>query len=125
MSPSGMNPDLSIVKVEKSDGAHGSGLNMHVDMQEEGVMHIHRGRMAPGGEHDGVEPTEQELEDWAREEMSNEGSNISGDQNNSWYMGTFKGRFCVIYFHIETCIKGTEKLIRDYNCRSQAIVLLD
>ncbi|XP_021368189.1 uncharacterized protein LOC110459952 isoform X10 [Mizuhopecten yessoensis] len=86
-STADMTPDLSIVKIESSNHETG-GLDMHVDMPEEGVMRIHPGRMPDEQE----EASDKEIEDWAREEMSNEGSNISGDQNNSWYMGTFKGR---------------------------------
>ncbi|XP_021368181.1 uncharacterized protein LOC110459952 isoform X3 [Mizuhopecten yessoensis] len=85
-STADMTPDLSIVKIESSNHETG-GLDMHVDMPEEGVMRIHPGRMPDEQE----EASDKEIEDWAREEMSNEGSNISGDQNNSWYMGTFKG----------------------------------
>ncbi|OWF43292.1 Kelch repeat and BTB domain-containing protein 7 [Mizuhopecten yessoensis] len=84
-STADMTPDLSIVKIESSNHETG-GLDMHVDMPEEGVMRIHPGRMPDEQE----EASDKEIEDWAREEMSNEGSNISGDQNNSWYMGTFK-----------------------------------
>ncbi|XP_033752957.1 uncharacterized protein LOC117336493 isoform X7 [Pecten maximus] len=86
-STADMTPDLSIVKIEASNHETG-GLDMHVDMPEEGVMRIHQGRMPD----DQDDTSDKEIEDWAREEMSNEGSNISGDQNNSWYMGTFKGR---------------------------------
>ncbi|XP_033752958.1 uncharacterized protein LOC117336493 isoform X8 [Pecten maximus] len=85
-STADMTPDLSIVKIEASNHETG-GLDMHVDMPEEGVMRIHQGRMPD----DQDDTSDKEIEDWAREEMSNEGSNISGDQNNSWYMGTFKG----------------------------------
>ncbi|XP_069132888.1 uncharacterized protein [Argopecten irradians] len=85
-STADMTPDLSIVKIEASNHETG-GLDMHVDMPEEGVMRIHPGRMPDEQE----ETSDKEIEDWAREEMSNEGSNVSGDQNNSWYMGTFKG----------------------------------
>ncbi|XP_069132880.1 serine-rich adhesin for platelets-like isoform X6 [Argopecten irradians] len=84
-STADMTPDLSIVKIEASNHETG-GLDMHVDMPEEGVMRIHPGRMPDEQE----ETSDKEIEDWAREEMSNEGSNVSGDQNNSWYMGTFK-----------------------------------
>ncbi|XP_033752953.1 uncharacterized protein LOC117336493 isoform X3 [Pecten maximus] len=84
-STADMTPDLSIVKIEASNHETG-GLDMHVDMPEEGVMRIHQGRMPD----DQDDTSDKEIEDWAREEMSNEGSNISGDQNNSWYMGTFK-----------------------------------
>ncbi|XP_060086278.1 uncharacterized protein LOC132565629 isoform X8 [Ylistrum balloti] len=86
-STADMTPDLSIVKIEASNHETG-GLDMHVDMPEEGVMRIHQGRLPEEQE----DTSDKEIEDWAREEMSNEGSNVSGDQNNSWYMGTFKGR---------------------------------
>lgn len=91
-STADLTPDLTIVKIEASNHETG-GLDMHVDMPEEGVMHIHSGRIPPDDQDD---VSDKEIEDWAREEMSNEGSNISGDQNNSWYMGTFKGRSKII-----------------------------
>ncbi|XP_033752963.1 uncharacterized protein LOC117336493 isoform X12 [Pecten maximus] len=91
-STADMTPDLSIVKIEASNHETG-GLDMHVDMPEEGVMRIHQGRMPD----DQDDTSDKEIEDWAREEMSNEGSNISGDQNNSWYMGTFKGGSSVTF----------------------------
>jgi len=85
-----MTADLSIVKVESNMLEDTGGLDMHVDMPEAGVMQMHPGRLSQG--EDQEEPSDNEIEDWTREEMSNEGSNVSGDQNNSWYMGTFKGR---------------------------------
>ncbi|XP_069132893.1 myoneurin-like isoform X17 [Argopecten irradians] len=100
-STADMTPDLSIVKIEASNHETG-GLDMHVDMPEEGVMRIHPGRMPDEQE----ETSDKEIEDWAREEMSNEGSNVSGDQNNSWYMGTFKGHSNPVYNTSATTLPG-------------------
>ncbi|XP_060086276.1 uncharacterized protein LOC132565629 isoform X6 [Ylistrum balloti] len=96
-STADMTPDLSIVKIEASNHETG-GLDMHVDMPEEGVMRIHQGRLPEEQE----DTSDKEIEDWAREEMSNEGSNVSGDQNNSWYMGTFKDSASVSHSQMQS-----------------------
>jgi hypothetical protein len=48
-------------------------------------------------EHD--DESDLELEeasgDWSRDEMSNEAG--GSDQNNSWYIGQFKGRFTIFF----------------------------
>ncbi|XP_060086418.1 protein sister of odd and bowel-like isoform X9 [Ylistrum balloti] len=88
-STADLTPDLSIVKVEAAlgDGETG-GLDMHVDMAEQSIM-----QMQAGASHqeEFEEPSDAEIEEWAREEMSNEGANMSGDPNSSWYMGSYKG----------------------------------
>ncbi|XP_060086412.1 zinc finger protein 37-like isoform X4 [Ylistrum balloti] len=87
-STADLTPDLSIVKVEAAlgDGETG-GLDMHVDMAEQSIM-----QMQAGASHqeEFEEPSDAEIEEWAREEMSNEGANMSGDPNSSWYMGSYK-----------------------------------
>ncbi|XP_021368285.1 protein sister of odd and bowel-like isoform X16 [Mizuhopecten yessoensis] len=89
-STADLTPDLSIVKVEAAlgDGETG-GLDMHVDMAEQSIL-----QMQAGTSHheEFEEPSDAEIEEWAREEMSNEGANMSGDPNSSWYMGSYKGR---------------------------------
>ncbi|XP_021368279.1 zinc finger protein 37-like isoform X10 [Mizuhopecten yessoensis] len=88
-STADLTPDLSIVKVEAAlgDGETG-GLDMHVDMAEQSIL-----QMQAGTSHheEFEEPSDAEIEEWAREEMSNEGANMSGDPNSSWYMGSYKG----------------------------------
>ncbi|XP_063401555.1 uncharacterized protein LOC134685596 isoform X16 [Mytilus trossulus] len=80
-----MAPDLSIVKVEPTGEA---GLDMYVDVPEESMMQAQQREQR---EHD--DESDLELEeasgDWSRDEMSNEAA--GGDQNNSWYIGQFKG----------------------------------
>ncbi|XP_060086429.1 protein sister of odd and bowel-like isoform X19 [Ylistrum balloti] len=92
-STADLTPDLSIVKVEAAlgDGETG-GLDMHVDMAEQSIM-----QMQAGASHqeEFEEPSDAEIEEWAREEMSNEGANMSGDPNSSWYMGSYKGELLV------------------------------
>ncbi|XP_021368308.1 flocculation protein FLO11-like isoform X37 [Mizuhopecten yessoensis] len=87
-STADLTPDLSIVKVEAAlgDGETG-GLDMHVDMAEQSIL-----QMQAGTSHheEFEEPSDAEIEEWAREEMSNEGANMSGDPNSSWYMGSYK-----------------------------------
>ncbi|XP_021368304.1 zinc finger protein 37-like isoform X33 [Mizuhopecten yessoensis] len=90
-STADLTPDLSIVKVEAAlgDGETG-GLDMHVDMAEQSIL-----QMQAGTSHheEFEEPSDAEIEEWAREEMSNEGANMSGDPNSSWYMGSYKGPY--------------------------------
>ncbi|XP_021368307.1 myoneurin-like isoform X36 [Mizuhopecten yessoensis] len=92
-STADLTPDLSIVKVEAAlgDGETG-GLDMHVDMAEQSIL-----QMQAGTSHheEFEEPSDAEIEEWAREEMSNEGANMSGDPNSSWYMGSYKGELVV------------------------------
>ncbi|XP_052065400.1 uncharacterized protein LOC127705183 isoform X6 [Mytilus californianus] len=80
-----MAPDLSIVKVEPTGEA---GLDMYVDVPEESMIQAQQREQR---EHD--DESDLELEeasgDWSRDEMSNEAA--GGDQNNSWYIGQFKG----------------------------------
>lgn len=102
-STADMTPDLTIVKVEAAIGVSDTGgLDMQVDMPaEHGMMHIHSG--VPQQE-EFEEPSDAEIEEWAREEMSNEGANVSGDPNSSWYMGQYKGRNLLLHFTLSTLI---------------------
>ena len=83
-----MAPDLSIVKIEPTSGD--PGLDMYVDVPDDSMMQAQQREQR---EHD--DESDLELEDasgdWSRDEMSNEAG--GGDQNNSWYIGQFKGRF--------------------------------
>ncbi|XP_033753468.1 protein glass-like isoform X20 [Pecten maximus] len=88
-STSDLTPDLSIVKVEAALGeGETGGLDMHVDMAEQSIMQMQAGT---SHQEEFEEPSDAEIEEWAREEMSNEGANMSGDPNSSWYMGSYKG----------------------------------
>ncbi|XP_069132928.1 zinc finger protein 37-like isoform X22 [Argopecten irradians] len=89
-STSDLTPDLSIVKVEAALGeGETGGLDMHVDMAEQSIMQMQAGT---SHQEEFEEPSDAEIEEWAREEMSNEGANMSGDPNSSWYMGSYKGK---------------------------------
>ncbi|XP_069132913.1 myoneurin-like isoform X9 [Argopecten irradians] len=89
-STSDLTPDLSIVKVEAALGeGETGGLDMHVDMAEQSIMQMQAGT---SHQEEFEEPSDAEIEEWAREEMSNEGANMSGDPNSSWYMGSYKGQ---------------------------------
>lgn len=94
-------PDITIVKVESAQTesgepqASGSGMNimsvtggldMHVDDDGGGMSSNQQTIILEEGE----DLSDAELEEWAKEEMSNEGSNISGDQ--SMLQSSFKGR---------------------------------
>ncbi|XP_033753472.1 zinc finger protein 37-like isoform X24 [Pecten maximus] len=90
-STSDLTPDLSIVKVEAALGeGETGGLDMHVDMAEQSIMQMQAGT---SHQEEFEEPSDAEIEEWAREEMSNEGANMSGDPNSSWYMGSYKGPY--------------------------------
>ncbi|XP_033753469.1 hypermethylated in cancer 2 protein-like isoform X21 [Pecten maximus] len=92
-STSDLTPDLSIVKVEAALGeGETGGLDMHVDMAEQSIMQMQAGT---SHQEEFEEPSDAEIEEWAREEMSNEGANMSGDPNSSWYMGSYKGELVV------------------------------
>ncbi|XP_069132937.1 protein sister of odd and bowel-like isoform X31 [Argopecten irradians] len=105
-STSDLTPDLSIVKVEAALGeGETGGLDMHVDMAEQSIMQMQAGT---SHQEEFEEPSDAEIEEWAREEMSNEGANMSGDPNSSWYMGSYKGDHAVddrfsTYFPCEIC----------------------
>ncbi|XP_063401551.1 uncharacterized protein LOC134685596 isoform X13 [Mytilus trossulus] len=91
-----MAPDLSIVKVEPTGEA---GLDMYVDVPEESMMQAQQREQR---EHD--DESDLELEeasgDWSRDEMSNEAA--GGDQNNSWYIGQFKGHHVAQRSHLQS-----------------------
>ncbi|XP_069132931.1 zinc finger protein 37-like isoform X25 [Argopecten irradians] len=105
-STSDLTPDLSIVKVEAALGeGETGGLDMHVDMAEQSIMQMQAGT---SHQEEFEEPSDAEIEEWAREEMSNEGANMSGDPNSSWYMGSYKGEILVddrfgAYFPCDIC----------------------
>ncbi|XP_052065407.1 uncharacterized protein LOC127705183 isoform X13 [Mytilus californianus] len=107
-----MAPDLSIVKVEPTGEA---GLDMYVDVPEESMIQAQQREQR---EHD--DESDLELEeasgDWSRDEMSNEAA--GGDQNNSWYIGQFKGQEIPI-------TEGFEKLRqKKYNPKTRPTVEL-
>ncbi|KAK3103686.1 hypothetical protein FSP39_021012 [Pinctada imbricata] len=81
-------PDLKIVKIETNDSLTG-GLDMYVDKGEDGMLRLHG--IEDRQNDDGSDVEHDHSVDWSKEEMSNEGSNVSTDQNNSWYIDQFKG----------------------------------
>ena len=78
-------PDLSIVKVENSD-ENATGLDMYVDMPEDGMMRLQGMDDSQNG--DGSDTEQDQSIDW-KEDVSNDGT--GADQNNSWYIDQFKG----------------------------------
>ncbi|XP_021368294.1 myoneurin-like isoform X24 [Mizuhopecten yessoensis] len=115
-STADLTPDLSIVKVEAAlgDGETG-GLDMHVDMAEQSIL-----QMQAGTSHheEFEEPSDAEIEEWAREEMSNEGANMSGDPNSSWYMGSYKGdhRIPTDDNYCEALLEYSDRLAAKHRC---------
>ncbi|XP_033752948.1 uncharacterized protein LOC117336489 isoform X19 [Pecten maximus] len=85
-----VGPDISIVKIESTDKDETGALDMYVDTGDDGEVHPH------GMEGDGdqtYEGSDYDVEEPPGEmEGSNEGSNLSGDQN-AWYLNTMKGVF--------------------------------
>ncbi|XP_033752933.1 uncharacterized protein LOC117336489 isoform X5 [Pecten maximus] len=83
-----VGPDISIVKIESTDKDETGALDMYVDTGDDGEVHPH------GMEGDGdqtYEGSDYDVEEPPGEmEGSNEGSNLSGDQN-AWYLNTMKG----------------------------------
>ncbi|XP_069132864.1 uncharacterized protein [Argopecten irradians] len=83
-----VGPDISIVKIESTDKDETGALDMYVDTGDDGEVH------PPGMEGDGdqtYEGSDYDVEEPPGEmEGSNEGSNLSGDQN-AWYLNTMKG----------------------------------
>ncbi|XP_062591183.1 uncharacterized protein LOC134252699 isoform X1 [Saccostrea cucullata] len=93
LSPSSSSdkaPDISIVKVEAAD-AHTGGLDMYVDIPEDGIMRMKTGIEDSMENEEESDPEHDQSQDALRDDISNEASNVSGDQNNSWYIGQFKG----------------------------------
>ncbi|XP_033752945.1 uncharacterized protein LOC117336489 isoform X16 [Pecten maximus] len=82
-----VGPDISIVKIESTDKDETGALDMYVDTGDDGEVHPH------GMEGDGdqtYEGSDYDVEEPPGEmEGSNEGSNLSGDQN-AWYLNTMK-----------------------------------
>lgn len=89
-SSADLTPDLSIVKIESANNSNmddTGGLDMYVDMPDQSMIsHMQGDEEVPDDHSDYEHPSG----DWGQEDMSNEGSNISGDQ--SMYMGNMKGR---------------------------------
>ncbi|XP_021368176.1 protein sister of odd and bowel-like isoform X18 [Mizuhopecten yessoensis] len=83
-----IGPDISIVKIESTDKDETGVLDMYVDTGDDGEVHPH----GMEGEGDQTyEGSDYDVEEPPGEmEGSNEGSNLSGDQN-AWYLNTMKG----------------------------------
>ena len=82
-------PDISIVKIEASSMKDETGgLDMYVDTHDDGGAHPSGiddlGEQYDGSDYDVEEPP-------GEMEGSNDGSNLSGDQN-SWFLSNVKGR---------------------------------
>ncbi|XP_061181337.1 uncharacterized protein LOC133189918 isoform X5 [Saccostrea echinata] len=105
LSPSSSSdkaPDISIVKVEAAD-AHTGGLDMYVDIPEDGIMRMKSGIEESIENEEESDPEHDQSQDALRDDMSNEASNVSGDQNNSWYIGQFKALpFCARSDNVKT-----------------------
>ncbi|XP_069132929.1 myoneurin-like isoform X23 [Argopecten irradians] len=115
-STSDLTPDLSIVKVEAALGeGETGGLDMHVDMAEQSIMQMQAGT---SHQEEFEEPSDAEIEEWAREEMSNEGANMSGDPNSSWYMGSYKGdhRIPTEDNYCEAMLEYADRLSAKHRC---------
>ncbi|XP_021368173.1 B-cell lymphoma 6 protein-like isoform X16 [Mizuhopecten yessoensis] len=84
-----IGPDISIVKIESTDKDETGVLDMYVDTGDDGEVHPH----GMEGEGDQTyEGSDYDVEEPPGEmEGSNEGSNLSGDQN-AWYLNTMKGQ---------------------------------
>ncbi|XP_033752934.1 zinc finger and BTB domain-containing protein 5-like isoform X6 [Pecten maximus] len=114
-----VGPDISIVKIESTDKDETGALDMYVDTGDDGEVHPH------GMEGDGdqtYEGSDYDVEEPPGEmEGSNEGSNLSGDQN-AWYLNTMKGRNPVYFDIKEECLGGPSpwgsKFTTDKSCVS-------
>lgn len=82
-SSSDLAPDISFIKVEESDTG---GLDMYVDIPDDA-----KGALL-SSQDEGEDDTGEIPIDWSRDE-SNEGSNLSGEQNVSFsgQEGAFQG----------------------------------
>ncbi|XP_060086260.1 neurotrophin receptor-interacting factor 1-like isoform X4 [Ylistrum balloti] len=84
-----VGPDISIVKIESTDKDETGALDMYVDTGDDGEVHPHG--MEGDGEQTYEGGSDYDVEEPPGEmEGSNEGSNLSGDQN-AWYLNTMKG----------------------------------
>ncbi|XP_048730168.2 uncharacterized protein LOC125647517 isoform X5 [Ostrea edulis] len=79
LSPDKSNTDLSIVKIESDEDEEASALEMYINVSGGGGESIRVQR----AEHSEPEEGDPQAE-WMREDVSNEDSNVSGDQSNSW-----------------------------------------
>ncbi|XP_060086265.1 uncharacterized protein LOC132565628 isoform X8 [Ylistrum balloti] len=83
-----VGPDISIVKIESTDKDETGALDMYVDTGDDGEVHPHG--MEGDGEQTYEGGSDYDVEEPPGEmEGSNEGSNLSGDQN-AWYLNTMK-----------------------------------
>ncbi|XP_033752931.1 uncharacterized protein LOC117336489 isoform X3 [Pecten maximus] len=96
-----VGPDISIVKIESTDKDETGALDMYVDTGDDGEVHPH------GMEGDGdqtYEGSDYDVEEPPGEmEGSNEGSNLSGDQN-AWYLNTMKDDEMAMLNHYDTSL---------------------
>nr|XP_022321117.1 uncharacterized protein LOC111123204 isoform X4 [Crassostrea virginica] len=79
-TPDKATTDLSIVKIESDEDEETGAMEMYINMSGAGGESIRVQRADHGDQEEGGEPHG----DWMREDLSNEDSNVSGDQSNSW-----------------------------------------
>ncbi|XP_060086266.1 uncharacterized protein LOC132565628 isoform X9 [Ylistrum balloti] len=100
-----VGPDISIVKIESTDKDETGALDMYVDTGDDGEVHPHG--MEGDGEQTYEGGSDYDVEEPPGEmEGSNEGSNLSGDQN-AWYLNTMKG-MASSYLNQENWLKSYE-----------------
>ncbi|XP_060086264.1 uncharacterized protein LOC132565628 isoform X7 [Ylistrum balloti] len=114
-----VGPDISIVKIESTDKDETGALDMYVDTGDDGEVHPHG--MEGDGEQTYEGGSDYDVEEPPGEmEGSNEGSNLSGDQN-AWYLNTMKGH--PVHFDMnKECIGEsqltTERFTTGQSCNS-------
>ncbi|XP_061182947.1 hypermethylated in cancer 2 protein-like isoform X3 [Saccostrea echinata] len=105
-SPEKTSTDLTIVKIE-SDDEEAAAMEMYINVAGGGAEAIRVQR----AEHGDLEEGDPQAE-WMREDVSNEDSNVSGDQSNSWvYPPGGPAQYKEIFYHgnIEENIHSTTK----------------
>lgn len=78
-TPDKPSTNLSIVKIESDEDEDPGAMEMYINMSGGGGESIRVQR----ADHTDQEEGDPQA-DWMRDEMSNEDSNVSGDQSNSW-----------------------------------------
>lgn len=74
---------------------------MFVDMLEEVMMRMKVGMDDSMENEDESDLEYDQFQDLQRDDMFNEVSNVSGDQNNLWYIGQFKGQYNLYYLELQ------------------------
>ncbi|XP_060086257.1 uncharacterized protein LOC132565628 isoform X1 [Ylistrum balloti] len=106
-----VGPDISIVKIESTDKDETGALDMYVDTGDDGEVHPHG--MEGDGEQTYEGGSDYDVEEPPGEmEGSNEGSNLSGDQN-AWYLNTMKEDEMVMLSHYDLNQQGASIPVSD------------